>query len=96
MPPTTDVSVNAPVNGPTTDMLPSEAEHTPAEVSAETPVAVSTTPFCAQRGSRLYHRSACDWARRIPDTDRLEFPDMSTATDKGLTGCPVCEPWEPR
>jgi TatA/E family protein of Tat protein translocase len=78
-----------------TETLPSEAEATPAEFSSEAPVAVSIAPFCAQRGSRLYHRSVCDWARRIPEGERVDFASMSTAKDEGLTGCPVCEPWEP-
>jgi TatA/E family protein of Tat protein translocase len=78
-----------------TETLPSELEATPAELSSEAPVAVSTAPFCAQRGSRLYHRSVCDWARRIPEGERVDFASMSTAKDEGLTGCPVCEPWEP-
>src|SRR5436190_7237415 len=46
------------------DVLPSEAEATPAELTssdAHAPVAVGTEPFCAQRGSRLFHRGTCDW-----------------------------------
>jgi TatA/E family protein of Tat protein translocase len=80
---------------PATATLPSETEATPAEESARIPVAVSTEPFCAQRGSRLYHRSTCDWVRRIPAAERLDFASMSAAKGEGLAGCPVCEPWEP-
>ena len=79
----------------TTEPLPSEAEATPAALSSEAPVAVSTEPFCAQRGSRLYHRSSCDWVRRIPPGERVDFASMSAAKGAGLAGCPVCEPWEP-
>ena len=78
------------------DSLPSETEFTPAESSSAVAVApVSTEPFCAQRGSRLFHRSTCDWARRIPAGERLDLPSMATAKEQGLVGCPVCEPWEP-
>ena len=75
--------------------LPSETEATPAELSSAAPVAVSTEPFCAQRGSRLFHRSACDWARRIPAGERMDLASMNAAREAGFVGCPVCEPWEP-
>jgi len=47
------------------------------------------------RFMRLYHRSTCDWARRIPSDERIDLPSMTEARDKGFVGCPVCEPWEP-
>ena len=75
--------------------LPSESEMTPAEGSSASAVAVSTEPFCAQRGSRLFHRSSCDWVQRIPAGERTHFADIASARSEGLTGCPVCEPWEP-
>lgn len=76
--------------------LPSETESTSAEsVSAAPVAAVSTEPFCAQRGSRLFHRSTCDWARRIPAGERVDLPSMAAAREGGFVGCPVCEPWEP-
>jgi TatA/E family protein of Tat protein translocase len=78
-----------------TETFPSETEAAPAELTSSAPVAVSTEPFCAQRGSRLYHRSSCDWARRIPPGERTDLASMSAAKGEGLTGCPVCEPWEP-
>ena len=78
-----------------TETLPSEAEATPAERRSEAPSSVSTEPFCSQRGSRLYHRSSCDWVRRIPPGERIDFASMSAAKGEGLAGCPVCEPWEP-
>jgi Tat protein translocase TatB subunit len=76
--------------------LPSEGEATPAEIaSSPVAVAVSTEPFSAQRGSKLYHRSACDWVRRIPPGERVDLTSMATAKEQGFIGCPVCEPWEP-
>src|SRR5262245_11574577 len=52
-------------------------------------------PFCAQRGSRLFHRRECVWARRIPEAERIELKQISDARDQGFKECPVCEPWEP-
>jgi Tat protein translocase TatB subunit len=77
------------------ETLPSETEATPAELSSPAPVAVSTEPFCAQRGSKLFHRSACDWVRRIPAGERVDLASMTAAKEQGFIGCPVCEPWEP-
>jgi TatA/E family protein of Tat protein translocase len=79
-----------------TSTLPSETESTPAESAPPVSVApASTEPFCAQRGSRLFHRSTCDWARRIPAAERVDLPSMAGAGEQGFVGCPVCEPWEP-
>ena len=82
------------VSAPEPTTLPSETESTPAEVPAPAPSA-STEPFCAQRSSRLFHRSTCEWARRIPATERVDLPSMAGAREQGFVGCPVCEPWEP-
>jgi TatA/E family protein of Tat protein translocase len=84
-----------------TSTLPSEAEATPAEATSATPDAPSSVateiaePFCAQRGSRLFHRRECSWVRRIRDIDRVELKHVADARDQGFTECPVCEPWEP-
>ena len=78
-----------------TATLPSASEATSSEPASTTTVAVSTEPFCAQRGSRLFHRSTCDWVRRIPAGERADYPDIAAARAAGLSGCPVCEPWEP-
>jgi sec-independent protein translocase protein TatB len=75
--------------------LPSESEATPAEIASDAPVAVSSDPFCAQRGSKLFHRSGCEWARRIPAGERVDFTTFAGAKEQGFIGCPVCEPWEP-
>jgi sec-independent protein translocase protein TatA len=80
--------------------LPSEGEATPAEkpVGSEAglPVGVEIgEPFCAQRGSRLFHRRECSWVSRIPEVERVELKHVADARDQGFIECPVCEPWEP-
>ena len=80
--------------------LPSQAETMPAESAAAEPGAASVAteiaePFCAQRGSRLFHRRECAWVRRIPEPERVEFKQIADARDQGFIECPVCEPWEP-
>jgi TatA/E family protein of Tat protein translocase len=85
----------------TTSSLPSEGEVTSAEkTSAESEAGSSVVteiaePFCAQRGSRLFHRRECAWVRRIPDIERVELKHVADARDQGFVECPVCEPWEP-
>ena len=84
-----------------TSSLPSETETTPAEKSSTEPEGVSSVateigePFCAQRGSRLFHRRECSWVRRIPEIERVELKHIADARDQGFVECPVCEPWEP-
>ena len=86
-----------PPTASSTETLPSEAEATPAELSSDgAAVAVSAEPFCAQRGSKLFHRSACEWVRRIPAGERVDLASMTVAHESGYVGCPVCEPWEPK
>jgi TatA/E family protein of Tat protein translocase len=81
--------------------LPSESDTTPAEstgtgaATESNAVAVVTEPFCAQRGSKLFHRSSCDWVRRIPAGERADFGAIAAAREAGFVACPVCEPWEP-
>jgi Tat protein translocase TatB subunit len=80
-----------------------EAAPTPAVASAEGSASealaatedTSMEPFCAQRGSRIFHRRDCAWVKRIPGIDRLYFKTLADARDQGLQTCPVCEPWEP-
>jgi TatA/E family protein of Tat protein translocase len=55
----------------------------------------SDEPFCAQRGSRLFHRRDCGWVRRIPEIERIYLKKVDDAREQGFTTCPVCEPWEP-
>ena len=90
----------APVSGESsaTSTLPSESEVTPAESASPALASVATEigePFCAQRGSLLFHRRECAWVRRIPEAERIELKQISDARDQGFKECPVCEPWEP-
>jgi TatA/E family protein of Tat protein translocase len=78
--------------------LPSETEALTPESDAAVAVAgapAPAEPFCAQRNSRIFHRSECAWVARIPDPDRVYYKHTIDATEAGLTTCPVCEPWEP-
>ena len=87
-----------PTSGPvTTAPLPSESEVAPVETSAIAPTVATEIgePYCAQRGSRLFHRRECAWVRRIPEAERIELKQISDARDQGFKECPVCEPWEP-
>jgi TatA/E family protein of Tat protein translocase len=52
-------------------------------------------PFCARRGSRLFHRRECEWVARIPEVDRVYIKEVSDGRDQGFVTCPVCEPWQP-
>lgn len=79
---------------------PSEGEATSTTtVTTATDATVAASepgePFCAQRGSRLFHRRECAWVRRIPDAERVDLKQISDARDQGFKECPVCEPWEP-
>jgi len=67
-----------------------EAPETPVLVAAE-----PGEPYCARRGSRLFHRSDCAWVARIAEPERLWFKRLADARDQGFITCPVCEPWEP-
>jgi sec-independent protein translocase protein TatA len=49
-------------------------------------------PFCAQRGGRLFHRSTCAWAARIPESDRIVLKRAAEGGELGLLRCPVCDP----
>ncbi len=51
-------------------------------------------PFCAQRGSKIFHRKECTWVRRIPDVERVYLKEFADARDQGLLACPVCDPSE--
>jgi Tat protein translocase TatB subunit len=79
-----------------TTTLPSETEPTAAEETGAIAIAEEHgEPFCAQRGSRIFHRRECAWVRRIPESERSYMKTMAEARDAGLATCPVCEPWEP-
>jgi Tat protein translocase TatB subunit len=79
-----------------TAALPSETE--PAIATEAATVAVAEEhgePFCAQRGSRIFHRRECAWVRRIPEPERTYMKTVTEARESGLSTCPVCEPWQP-
>ena len=91
---------SAPPVDATPTVLPSEVDPTigDATVGADpkiVPAAEPGEPFCAQRGSRLLHKSDCSWVPRIPEAERSYFKHIADARDQGLLTCPVCEPWEP-
>ncbi len=78
--------------------LPSELE--PTHASADDSVAPAPAvdigePYCAQRGSRLFHRRECAWVPRIKEADRVYLKRVADARDQGFVECPVCVPWEP-
>lgn len=90
-------SPSPPVPAATSPASP-EVETTPTETvsrDAVPPPTEAGEPFCAQRGSRLFHRRECAWVRRIPEAERLDLKQISDARDQGFKECPVCEPWEP-
>ncbi|PYN04099.1 MAG: hypothetical protein DME07_04600 [Candidatus Rokuibacteriota bacterium] len=77
-------------------VLPSEAEGAVAAGDATLVVAVEPgEPYCAQRTSRLFHKSDCSWVTRIPEPERAYFKHVVDAREQGYVTCPVCEPWEP-
>jgi sec-independent protein translocase protein TatA len=104
----TNLQINEPDPPPTpsyaaepTAALPSETEPVAPETS-DVAVTVATEPelehgepYCAQRGSRLFHRRECGWVSRIPEIDRIYMKTMAEAREQSLSTCPVCEPWEP-
>ena len=85
----------APESTPT-QALPTEAGAVSTSVEAAPAVAVEPgEPYCAQRTSRLFHKSDCSWVARIPESERAYFKHVAEAREQGFTTCPVCEPWEP-
>ena len=78
-----------------TAALPSGAEARPTgEGATASPPTEPGEPYCAQRGSRLFHRRECSWVARIPESERIDIKRMADARDQGFVTCPVCEPWE--
>ncbi|MGH7324033.1 MAG: Sec-independent protein translocase subunit TatA/TatB [Candidatus Rokuibacteriota bacterium] len=75
--------------------LPSESEPQFSEpLGGATPMGEASEPYCAQRGSRLFHRRECAWSSRIPEVERVYLKRVADARDQGFVECPVCEPWE--
>lgn len=85
-----------------TPALPAPAlgvSETRATVAATAPIAADDPfqpiePFCAQSGSRLFHRRECAWAGRIGERARVPLKSVADARAQGYLTCPVCEPWE--
>jgi sec-independent protein translocase protein TatA len=76
--------------------LPSDMASVSTTVESAPAVAVEPgEPYCAQRSSRLFHKSDCAWVSRIPEAERAYFKHVAEAREQGFTTCPVCEPWEP-
>ncbi len=92
-----------PIIAPTTEPEPTPTNAAPVETGAvsvalETAPAVAVEPgepYCAQRTSRLFHKSDCAWVARIPEAERAYFKHAAEAREQGFATCPVCEPWEP-
>ena len=76
--------------------VPGETTSVSAAVEPAPAAAVEPgEPYCAQRTSRLFHKSDCTWVARIPEAERAYFKHVAEAREQGFTTCPVCEPWEP-
>jgi sec-independent protein translocase protein TatA len=85
----------APDPTPTT-AVPVESGALSTSVEAAPTVAVEPgEPYCAQRTSRLFHKSDCAWVARIPEAERAYFKHVAEAREQGFVTCPACEPWEP-
>jgi sec-independent protein translocase protein TatA len=86
-----------PASEPTpTTAVPVETGAVDTSVEAAPTVAVEPgEPYCAQRTSRLFHKSDCAWVARIPEAERAYFKHAAEAREQGFATCPVCEPWEP-
>lgn len=65
------------------------------EVDAVGVALLPQDPFCAQRGGRLLHRTACGWVGRIPEADRIALKSAAEGWELGLKPCPLCEPQDP-
>jgi TatA/E family protein of Tat protein translocase len=86
----------SPVESTPGDSVPVEAAPVSAGVETSPAVVVEPgEPYCAQRTSRLFHKSDCAWVARIPETERAYFKHVAEAREQGFATCPVCEPWEP-
>ena len=84
------------VDSTPTPALPAETGSVSTSVETAPAVAVEPgEPYCAQRTSRLFHKSDCAWVARIPESERAYFKHVAEAREQGFTTCPVCEPWEP-
>src|SRR5437870_4477802 len=62
--------------------MPSETEPVVDAATVATEALESGEPLCAQRGSRLFHRRDCSWARRIAEPERIYLKSVSDARDQ--------------
>jgi sec-independent protein translocase protein TatA len=86
----------SPIESAPVATVPAETGSVSTSVEPVTTVVVEPgEPYCAQRTSRLFHKSDCTWVARIPEAERAYFKHVAEAREQGLTTCPVCEPWEP-
>jgi len=89
-------TATSPVDAAPAFSLPAETASVSTSVESAPAVAVEPgEPYCAQRTSRLFHKSDCAWVARIPEAERAYFKHVAEAREQGFTTCPVCEPWEP-
>src|SRR5207253_2258261 len=81
--------VSAPSSVPTVETAPPASASVPSSAepfaAADAPAATATAapaePFCAQRGSRLFHRTECAWTARIPQAECLYFKHVADARE---------------
>lgn len=52
----------------------------------------STSPFVGSAGRAAFHRTSCQWAKRIKPENRMEYAAREEALDAGLESCKVCRP----
>ena len=57
------------------------------------PPAGATRRIVASLGGGRYHRTTCEWARRIAMVNRLTFRTSADARLHGLLPCRACHPW---
>jgi len=63
-----------------------------AHVNGDGPSEGPREPFWTARGGRLLHRAGCAWEGRVAAAERLPIASATEGWNKGLLGCPVCDP----
>jgi len=85
-PPASTQSEAIPVAAPATEALPVPVFNS---YCARTMLIPEGEPYLAQRGAKLVHGRDCDWAKRIPEADRVYFKRVADAKEATLSACPV-------
>jgi len=99
----TNLKINEPDPGPETPPASTQSEAIPVAAPATEALPVPVfNPYCArtmpipegepylaQRGAKLVHGRDCDWAKRIPEADRVYFKRVADAKEATLSACPV-------